>query len=201
MINKKQILIEYIKKSVKNILLEQEQANKNAEKAIYLIHRFPKLKELFTDLMSPAYGRFIASIEIIAPKPTTFIVELVNGQQFEIAYLGLNKFRLKILGKKYYPADIKELERASQAIADMLTLSKVDPNEEAAKQKEYDAGLAADMNGGGGGTFGGGSFPGGSPEQPGGEVPTGEPEIPVATEPLTADSEIPENPDEEKPEQ
>lgn len=49
--------------------------------------------------MSPAYGRFIASIEIIAPKPTTFLVELINGQQFEIAYLGLNKFRLKILGK------------------------------------------------------------------------------------------------------
>lgn len=82
----------------------------------------------------------------------------------------------------------------------MLTLSKVDPNEEASKQKEYDAGLAADMSGGGG-TFGGGSFPGGNPEQPGGELPTGEPEIPVSTEPLTADSEIPENPDEEKPEQ
>lgn len=194
------LLREYIKKTIHKILKEQEEKAHNAEKALFLIHRFPKLKELFVELMSPAYGRFIASIEIIAPKPTTFLVELINGQQFEIAYLGLNKFRLKILGKKYYPSDLKELERASQAIANMLTLSKVDPNEEASKQKEYDAGLAADMSGGGG-TFGGGSFPGGSPEQLGGELPTGEPEIPVSTEPLTADSEIPENPDEEKPEQ
>lgn len=197
MMNKKLILEKYVKVAVQKLLKEEEQATKNAEKAMFLIHRFPKLKELFADLMSPAFGRFIANIKIIAPKPTTFIVELINGQEFEIAYLGDSKFRLKILGKKYYPANIMELERASQAIADLLTLSKPDPNMEAAKQKEFDAGLANDLGGGGGSFSGGGeSFPtGGEPTLPnaGGE------QFPVSNEPLTADSEIPPNPEEEEP--
>jgi uncharacterized membrane protein YgcG len=185
MTNKKLILEAYIKKAVQKTLKEQEEKEKSAEKAIFLIYRFPKLKELMDDLMSPAFGRFIASIKIIAPKPTVFNIELINGQEFDITYIGSNKFRIRISGKKYYPANIGELERASQSIADLLLLSKPDPNMAQQQQAQYDQGLANDLGGGsGGGSFSGGNFPdGGGPEpaQPGDAPLDGDSEIPANT--------------------
>lgn len=184
---KKTLLEAYIKKAVQKTLKEQEEKEKSAEKAMYLIYRFPKLKELMDDLMSPAFGRFIASIKIIAPKPTVFNIELINGQEFDITYIGSGKFRIRISGKKYYPQNIGELERASQSIADLLLLSKPDPNIEKQQQAQYDQGLANDL---GGGDFSGGNFPDNSgPEsaQPSDNL----------EEPLTGDSEIPANTPEE----
>lgn len=194
--NKKLLILEaYVKKAVKKALKEQEQLEQNAEKAMYLIHRFPKLKELFEDLMSPAFGRFVASIEIIAPKPTVFNVELINGQEFDITYLGNSKFRLRILGKKYYPEELGDLERASQSIADLLLLSKPNPSAEAEQQKQFDDGLANDLGKGPTGDFSGGNFPGATNEPDLG----GNEELPPANnEPLGADSEIPSNEPEEE---
>lgn len=187
MTNKKLILEAYIKKAVQKTLKEQEEKEKSAEKAIFLIYRFPKLKELMDDLMSPAFGRFIASIRIIAPKPTVFNIELINGQEFDITYIGSGKFRIRISGKKYYPQNIGELERASQSIADLLLLSKPDPNIAKEEQKQYDAGLANDLGGGSGGDFSGGNFPDNS----------GPESAQPSDEPLTGDSEIPANTPEE----
>ena len=187
----KKILEAYVKVAVKKQLKEQEKLEKNAEKAIYLIHRFPKLKELMEDLMSPAFGRFIASIRIIAPKPTVFNIELINGQEFDITYLGSGKFRLRVLGKKYYPINIGELERASQSIADLLLLSKPSPDLEQAKQKEYNDRLANDLSGGGG-SFSGGTFP----NDPGMGGDAGA-EMPQNDTPLDGNSEIPANTPEE----
>lgn len=156
----KLLLEKYVKVAVKKALKEQEQLEKKAEKAMYLIYRFPKLKELMEDLLSPAFGRFISSIRIIAPKPTVFNVELINGQEFDITYIGNSKFRIRVSGKKYYPANIGELERASQSIADLLILIKPNPNIENEKQQEFDSGLANDLkaDGGSGGSFSGGNF-------------------------------------------
>lgn len=193
--NKRILLKEYIKKSVKNALKEQEEKAKNAEKAIFLIHRFPKLKELFEDLMSPAFGRFVANIQIIAPKPTVFNVELINGQEFDITYLGNNKFRLRVLGKKYYPAELGDLERASQSIADLLLLSKPNPQAEVEQQKQFDNGLANDLGKGPTGDFSGGNFPGSTNEP---DLEGDESLPPSNNEPLGADSEIPSNEPEEK---
>jgi len=188
MINKKIILLnEYIKKIVQKSLKEQEEREKTAEKAIFLIYRFPKLKELIENLMSPAFGRFIASIRIIAPKPTVFNVELINGQEFDITYMGLGKFVIKISGKKYYPNNIEELQRASQSISNLLCLSKPDSNITKQEQNQYNADLANDLNGGSSNNFNGGNFPDSS-----------YPELTqFSNEPLTGDSEIPSNTPEE----
>ena len=115
--NKKLLLEKYIKVAVKKALKEQEIAQKQAEKSMYLVYRFPGLKKTMTELMSPAFGR------IVAPKPTTFSINLINGQDFTIYYLGKGKFMAKIAGKKYNPATLGELERGSQAIADLLELN------------------------------------------------------------------------------
>ena len=57
--NKEILLEKYIKVAVRKALKEQEEQQKRAEKSLYLIYRFPGLKKLMEDLMSPAFGRFL----------------------------------------------------------------------------------------------------------------------------------------------
>ena len=121
--NKQLLLEKYIKVAVKKALKEQEEQQRKAEKAMYLVYRFPGLKKVMEDLMSPAFGRYINGINIVAPKPTTFKVDLTNGQDFSIKYIGKGNFQVKVAGKKYDPLNIGELERASQSIADLLELN------------------------------------------------------------------------------
>jgi hypothetical protein len=121
--NKRLLLEKYIKVAVKKALKEQEEQQKKAEKALYLVYRFPGLKELMEDLMSPAFGRFISHIEIVSPKPTIFKIILINNQEFSIIYVGKKHFIVKISGKKYNPANLGELERASNSISELLQLN------------------------------------------------------------------------------
>ena len=121
--SKQLILEKYIKVAVQKALKEQEAQQQKAEKAMYLVYRFPGLKKVMEDLMSPAFGRYVNGINIISPKPTTFRVDLINGQDFSIKYLGKDKFMLKVAGKKYNPINLGELERASQSISDLLELN------------------------------------------------------------------------------
>ena len=130
--NKQLLLEKYIKVAVRKALKEQEEQQKKAEKAMYMVYRFPGLKKLMEDLMSPAFGRYVNGINIIAPKPTTFKVDLTNGQDFSIKYIGKGNFTVKVAGKKYNPLNIGELERASQGIADLLELNYAPKEAEAA---------------------------------------------------------------------
>jgi len=121
--NKQLLLEKYIKVAVKKALKEQEEQQRKAEKAMYMVYRFPGLKKLMENLMSPAFGRYVNSINIVAPKPTTFQVDLINGQDFSIKYIGKGNFQVKVSGRKYDPINLGELERASQGIADLLELN------------------------------------------------------------------------------
>lgn len=150
--NKQLLLEKYIKVAVRKALKEQEAAQKRAEKSMYLVYRFPGLKKVMHDLMSPAFGRYVTDISIVAPKPTTFNVNLINGQDFTVYYLGKGKFMAKVAGKKYYPYNLGELERANQAIADLLELNYGTVGEE----KEPTPAAPS-------GDTGGGSFP--TPEE------------------------------------
>jgi hypothetical protein len=123
MMNKTLLLEKYIKVAVKKALKEAEEQQRKAEKAMYLVYRFPGLKKVMEEVMSPAFGRYISGINIIAPKPTTFNVSLINGQEFSIKYLGNKLFSVKVAGKKYNPINLGESERCAQAIADLLELN------------------------------------------------------------------------------
>jgi len=121
--NKELLLEKYIKVAVRKALKEQEEQQRRAEKAMYLAYRFPGLKDLMVSLMSPAFGRFVSGINVVAPKPTTFNISLVNGQDFTIKYIGNKKWNVKVSGKQYHPDNVGEEERCSQAIADLLELN------------------------------------------------------------------------------
>jgi hypothetical protein len=121
--NKQIILEKYIKVAVRKALQEEEARQQKATKAMYLVYRFPGLKKMMEDLMSPSFGRFITDVAVVAPKPTTFSAKLINEQDFGIIYNGKGKFTVKIAGKKYNVQNLGELERAQQAIADLLELN------------------------------------------------------------------------------
>lgn len=121
--NKELLLEKYIKVAVKKALKEAEEQQRKVEKAMYLVYRFPGLKKVMDEIMSPAFGRYVNGIDIIAPKPTTFKVALINGQDFNIKYLGKGKFNIKVAGKQYHPDNTGEAERCSQAVADLLELN------------------------------------------------------------------------------
>ena len=119
----KLLLEKYISVAVQKALKEQEIAQQKSEKSMYLVYRFPGLKKTLEDLMSPVFGRYISNVNIIAPKPTTFKVDLINSQFFHIYYLGGGEFMVKVAGKKYYTTNLGELERASSSISSLLELN------------------------------------------------------------------------------
>jgi hypothetical protein len=121
--DKKLLLEKYVRVAIKKAIQEQEARQKKAEKAMYLIYRFPGLKKSIEELMSPSFGRFITAVDLVAPKPTTFKVTLINGYDYNITYLKKDTYQAKIAGKKYYLLNLGESERAAQAIADLLDLS------------------------------------------------------------------------------
>ena len=81
--------------------------------------KFPELKAVIVDLLTADYGKFIDSIDWVAPKPTTFRINLLNGQSF---YLIFNKrsWIAEIEGKKYYLLNLPEEEMATKSIARIL---------------------------------------------------------------------------------
>jgi hypothetical protein len=80
---------------------------------------FPELRAVIIDLLTTDYGSFIASIDYVAPKPTTFRINLKNGQFF---YLTWNErsWVAQVEGKKYYLLNLNEEEHAIEAIARIL---------------------------------------------------------------------------------
>ena len=93
--------------------------------------------------MSPAFGRYLSGVNIVAPKPTTFNVSLINGQDFTIKYIGKGKWNVKVAGKQYHPDNVGEEERCSQAIADLLEL-----NYSTAEGKEQTSAVPTETGGG-----------------------------------------------------
>ena len=146
-----------IKLLVKTVYGEKKLVDITAEKYDELT-KFPELKDVIVDLLGPQFDVFLASIDWVAPKPTTFRINLKNGENF---YLVFNKrsWIAEIEGKKYFLLNLNEEENATQAIARMLRYGA--PN----IMGEQDAASYS--------TGGGGEFPGG--EGGGDEVETAAP--------------------------
>ena len=81
--------------------------------------KFPELKDVIVSLLGPQFDLFIASIDWVAPKPTTFRINLKNGENFYLVYTP-RTFIAEIEGKKYYLLNLNEQENAENAIARIL---------------------------------------------------------------------------------
>lgn len=81
--------------------------------------KFPELREILVKLLSDDYKVFIESIDWVAPKPTTFRINLKNGQNFYLIYT-LRSWIAQVEGKKYYLLNLNELENGTNSIARIL---------------------------------------------------------------------------------
>jgi len=91
--------------------------------------KFPELKTIIIDLLTTDYGSFIASIDYVAPKPTTFRINLKNGQFFYLIWME-RSWVAQIEGKKYYLLNLSEEERAIEAVARILRYASPEGMEE-----------------------------------------------------------------------
>jgi hypothetical protein len=89
--------------------------------------KFPELKKVIVDLLTLEYDNFLESIDWVSPRPTTFRINLKNGQNFYLIY-GKRSWIAQVEGKKYYLLNLPEEERAALAISNILRYgAKLEP--------------------------------------------------------------------------
>ena len=81
--------------------------------------KFPELKAVIVSLLTSDFDSFLASIDWVAPRPTTFRINLKNGQSFYLIYNG-RSWIAQVEGKKYYLLNLPEEQRAAESIARIL---------------------------------------------------------------------------------
>tara|TARA_R110001606_G_scaffold108965_7_gene234308 strand:- start:1729 stop:2175 length:447 start_codon:yes stop_codon:yes gene_type:complete len=81
--------------------------------------KFPELKRVIISLLTYDFDSFLSSIDWVAPRPTTFRINLKNGQEFYLIYNG-RSWIAQVEGKKYYLLNLPEEQRASESIARIL---------------------------------------------------------------------------------
>ena len=105
------------------VLVKQVYSNQTItpEEAIQYdeLTKFPELKKVLVDLLTAEYDSFLASIDWVAPRPTTFRINLKNDQNFYLIY-GKRSWIAQVEGKKYYLLNLPEEERAAQSISNLL---------------------------------------------------------------------------------
>ena len=115
-----------------------------------ILQKFPTVEAAIIKLQTEDFKQFVENIDWISPRPTTFRVNLKNGQHYLLKWTGTG-FEAQILGKKYY---INKIDDYQQALDKLSVLYKEGPMSGAGEEGE---GADTDTGGGGGG---GGDFPG-----------------------------------------
>ena len=166
----RQELRDKIKDNVRSIIASEKKIERDAAEYDELT-KFPELKTILVDLLTEQFADFIDGIDWVAPKPTTFRINLKNEEYFYLIY-SERSWIAKVEGKKYYLVNLDEEERATIAIARILSYG-----EKVTEAPE--GGTAGGPPGGGlgGSSIGGGADIGGTPE------PDEEPETEPAEEP------------------
>ena len=161
------------KKELKEIILEayievlQEEEGAVLETSTdEILGKFPTVKKALVSLFTKEYSEFVTDIRWVAPKPSTFAVDLKNGQSFTLKWMGKG-FEAQIEGKKYYLDKLPEYQQALDKINDILKNGPITQGEEPGGE-EFGATATEPAPAAGSG----GDFPG--TEAGGGEEPAAE---------------------------
>lgn len=105
--------------------------------------KFPELKKVIVDLLTHEFDNFIASIDWVAPKPTTFRINLKNNFNFYLIF-SKTSWIAQVEGKKYYLLNLPEEERAITAISRVLRYGAPESSE--AADTDVDSGGGEDVD-------------------------------------------------------
>jgi hypothetical protein len=82
--------------------------------------KFPELKAVIVNLLTTDFDKFLESVDWVAPRPSTFRVNLLNGENFVLFY-DPRSWIAQVEGKKYYLLNLDEEEMAAKAVSRILT--------------------------------------------------------------------------------
>lgn len=122
-----------------------------------ILAKFPTLKHCLIRLHTDQYQEFVSGVEWISPKPTSFRINLSNGQDYTLKWMGKD-FEMTIGGKTYYLGELVNFQRALEKLNIAYTEGPMGTPGEGEEGDE-------------GGDFGGGSGPG---DFPGGDSGSGD---------------------------
>lgn len=149
-------------KDKENNMVFGEAGNQLPDATDQMLAKFPTLKHALVRLHSEQYPEFVAGVEWVSPKPTMFRVELTNGQNYTLKWLGKD-FEANISGKNYYLGQLIGFQQALRKLSDLYQEGPISSeDEESAEESPDDRGASGS---------GGGDFPGGGADfgEPGGE--------------------------------
>ena len=121
-------------------ILDKKTKVDDAALAYPEIQKFPPLKDIIVNLLTSEFDSFIESVDWVAPRPTTFRINLLNGENFLLMYT-IKSWIGTVEGKKYYLLNLDEEERCALAINRLL---RVGPASGAEVEGEADADAGAD---------------------------------------------------------
>jgi len=133
-----------------------------------ILGRFPTLKAAIIKLQTEDFKEFVDSIDWISPRPTSFRVNLKNGQDYILKWTG-KTFEAQIMGKRYY---LNRIDDYQQALDKLALLYREAPMKGAGEEEASGEDIGSADTGGGefpgeeGGAGGGEDFGG---EEGGGE--------------------------------
>ena len=107
-----------IQRLVKDVYKDKNKID-DAALAYDELTKFPELKSIIIDLLTAQFDNFLESIDWVAPKPSTFRINLKNNQFFYLAW-NERSWVAEIEGKKYYVLNLPEEEQATLAISRIL---------------------------------------------------------------------------------
>ena len=151
-----------------------------------ILGKFPTLKAAITKLQTDDFKEFVDSIDWISPRPTSFRVNLKNGQDYILKWTG-KTFEAQILGKRYLLSNIADYQ---QALDKLAILYREAPMKGAGEEEPADG---SDI---GSADTGGGDFPGGEGgADTGGDAPEEPPAEPADLSDEPVDFEAGEEPE------
>jgi hypothetical protein len=113
------------------------------EETFPILYKFPSLKVILNNLFNSQLEPFIKEINWVAPNPTSFRIDLKNGEHFFLTYTGKDGSKdlyvAQIAGKKYYLESLMDQQRATEALARLLmqgNFQEVPEDEEAPTEEE-----------------------------------------------------------------
>ena len=125
-----------------------------------ILAKFPSLQQAIIKLQTEEFKQFVDTIDWISPRPTSFRVNLKNGQDYILKWTG-KTFEAQIMGKRYVLSSISDYQ---QALDKLALLYRESPMKGAGEEGgEFDADTGSSSGGGGG------DFPGEEGGAEGGE--------------------------------
>ncbi len=106
-------------KAIKSVAPTDKEFEENPLE--YIISKYPSLKDTLEKLLTKDFRDYITGIYIIAPKPTKFKIVLHNNRPFYLTYMG-RTYEVTIQGKRYYLIGLGDIQRATMAISDLLSI-------------------------------------------------------------------------------